>query len=252
MAAIRRLCRAVCDLYRLDRICREEIRRARDHPRIQCRRDPRPYDPDADLRLAAPGQAAQPRCAATRHRLDGILSDRIVWNVAPTEPDGGRIDCALSCRPRIRLEPVLISGRPLVLQSILLAVAVRAGRLVRPGQRETSARHSLPPGYFDPAHCGLALSPVRAGRDLCGQPAAIGRRRSRTPCSISSFPTKRKIWPLTGCFISWRWPSCSHTRCREIGVDFNRRSCSRSSNAGKNGCRSSAPGSSSPLPDISS
>ena len=99
MATIRRLCRAVCDLHRLDRICREEIRRARDHPRIQCRRDPRPYDPDVDLRLAAPGQAAQPRCAATRHRPDGVLSDRIVWNVAPAEPDGGRIDCALSRRP---------------------------------------------------------------------------------------------------------------------------------------------------------
>src|SRR5207244_2343419 len=92
MATIRRLCRAVCDLYRLDRICCEEIRRARAHPRIQYRRDPRPYDSDVDLRLAAPGQATQPRCAATGHRLDGVLSDHIVWNVAPSEPDGGRID----------------------------------------------------------------------------------------------------------------------------------------------------------------
>ena len=68
-----------------DRICREKIRRARNHQRIQCHRNRRSYDPDADLRPAAPGQAAQSRCAAAVHRPDGVLPDRIVRHDAPAE-----------------------------------------------------------------------------------------------------------------------------------------------------------------------
>ena len=64
--------------------------------------------------------------------------------------------------------------------------------------------HSFAAGNFDPAHRGLGLSVVRAGRDDGGEISAIGENSSRLPCSTSSFPTTRKTWPLTGCCISWR------------------------------------------------
>ena len=84
------------------------------------------------------------------------------------------IDCPLRRRSQIRLESILISRRALVLQSVLLAVAVRARRLVCVGQRKANAGDSFAPGSFDPAHTGFALSLVRVDRDRSGKPAAVG------------------------------------------------------------------------------
>ena len=74
------------------------------HQRIQCHRNRRSHDPDTDLRPAAAGQAAQPRCAAAVHRADGVLPVRAVRNDAPPESDSGRFD-----RP-LRLLPVISTG----------------------------------------------------------------------------------------------------------------------------------------------
>ena len=84
-----------------------KVRRARDHRRIQCHRNRRPYGPDADPRPAASGQAAQSRCAATLHRPDGILSARPVRHGTPAELSRWPASIGLYLAARsIRLEPV--------------------------------------------------------------------------------------------------------------------------------------------------
>ncbi len=98
----------------------------------------------------------------------------------------------------IRLEPDFVSGRTLVLQSILLAIAVCARRLVCLERCETDARHSLTAGYIDPAHRGAALPAVRTGCDGGGKISAVGRVRSGARAPYVSFRTTRKISPLTG------------------------------------------------------
>ena len=105
------------------------IRRARTYRRIQRHGNRRSYDPDADLRPAASGQAAEPRCAATVHRADGSLPVRPVRHGPPAECHRGGIDWSLPRSPSIRLEFVCVSGRTLVSQPVLLATAVRARRL---------------------------------------------------------------------------------------------------------------------------
>ena len=154
-------------------------------------------------------------------------------------------------RPSSRLEPVFVSGRTLVLESVFLAVAVCARRLACLDRRPAEARHTRAPGFPDPARCGVAVSDICAGRDDGRKiPAMPGS--FRISCSTLFFPTRRKISLLTGYFIFSHWHFSLLTWCRETGVDSDGRPCSRSSSAARNGYRSSAPASFFRLPRISS
>ena len=73
--------------------------RARTYRRIQRHGNRRSHDPDADLRPAASGQAAQPRCAATVHRTDGGLPARPVRHGPPAECHHGGVDCVSTSQP---------------------------------------------------------------------------------------------------------------------------------------------------------
>ena len=123
---------------------------ARDHQRVQPggpRR--RPGDRNPAPGPAAQVQAGQSGRAAALHRADGIVSAGAVADAAPARPDHAGVDRAVAGGPAIRLEPVGLSGRGLVLQPVLLAGAVRVRLMVRARRRQAgamdrrSAHHAL-------------------------------------------------------------------------------------------------------------
>ena len=144
LAALRRLCRAVRDLYRHHRQCRRTIRRHRNHRRVQCHRHRRPSDPDPDAWPDAAGEAAQSRHAAIVRRPDGDISAAAVVDAAAAEPHARGLDRALCRRALVRLEPAGLPDRELVLQPVLLAAAVRARRLVCGQRHEADGRRAAP------------------------------------------------------------------------------------------------------------
>ena len=98
LAALRRLCRAVRDLYRHHRLCRLAIDGAGDHPRIQHLGHSRASAAHPGPRPRAPGRAAEPRPPATDDPADGVLSVCPMGFIAAAEPDAGGIGRALRSR----------------------------------------------------------------------------------------------------------------------------------------------------------
>ena len=88
---------------------------------------------DLDLCPAARFQAGQSGCAAALYRPHGTVSLRAVDHAAASEPYAARL-FALRRGASIWLESPCLSGRDLVLQSILLAIHVLLGELVCPGR----------------------------------------------------------------------------------------------------------------------
>ena len=198
MAALRRLCRPVCGLYRTHRIRREKIARFRTDRRVQRNGYRRSYDPHADSRPAAAGQAAQSRSAATVHRPNGALSTRAAWHDAPAESHDGGVDLDLLRRPSSRLEPVFVSRRTLVLEPVLLAVAVCVRHLAGRDRRPAEAGLKRTTGFRDPARCGLAVSYICAGRDDGRKIPANCRDRSGLPARRFSSQPEGEPRPLPG------------------------------------------------------
>ena len=126
-----------------------------------------------------------------------------------------------------RLEPVRVSGWTLVFQSVLLAIAVCAGRLVCPERCQARCAPFTRCRNFRSCAWRRCLSAVRIDRDLGREIPPACRNHTERPCSTPFFPTTRKTSHPTVCCISWRWPSSSVTWCRETGAAFSGRPCSR-------------------------
>ena len=170
LATLRRLSGAVRDLHRLYRIDRGAIRRTGTFQRVQCLRPDRPSDPNPGPWPFPANQGAQPRCAAALHHPADLLRAGAVDDVAPARAGGRGIACAVFRGAPVRLELAVLSGRRLVLQPILLAVAVHLRRL--DGAWPPKATGS----YFQVTDVSLVrgrLPGVRPCRDLGRAPAGI-------------------------------------------------------------------------------
>jgi hypothetical protein len=125
-AGVATLCRLHCfvhDLYRLDRIRRRPIFRARPHGRVQRFNVDRASDPNPGPCPVAEIEGAQSGCAASLYDIDAVLPAGAVDDDAQARPDGGGVARALFRSARVRLESVVLSGWRLVFQSVLLAAA---------------------------------------------------------------------------------------------------------------------------------
>src|SRR6202051_2082261 len=72
------------------------------------------------------------------------------------------------------LDPIVVSGGRLGLQSAELAIAVRAGCLVCAERRQTGPPDPVDAGASGAAHCGVALSPFRADDHVCRKTTRVG------------------------------------------------------------------------------
>ncbi len=190
LATLRGLYRAVRDLYRRHRPGRRTIRGARHHRRVQRHGHRRSSGAGAGARAAAAGQAAQPRYAAARLSASGGVSPDPRRHAALAEADARRIGCALYRRAPVRSLSRLVSGRPLVFQSVLLAAAVRARRLVRARRRPPCARVA---GSCAAAMAGAGLACVRAADHDGGQGSAI--RKPHSGCPAQPVHAERQAKP---------------------------------------------------------
>ena len=121
------------DRLRLARLREPAVRRGNEHPRVPAAaaRDPVPGD-------AAQVQAGQHGHPAGLHRAVDRISAAAVAAPARADARAGGLDRDLRALPSVRLEPAVLSERPLDHQSVLLAAAVRIRRLVRGVRRRTT------------------------------------------------------------------------------------------------------------------
>ena len=253
VAALRRLCRAVRDLYRPDRICREENRRARDHLTSSMS----PAFSIITIRTLIYGLLLQ----AKPLNLDVLQLFIVLMAFFPIVLFGmlrrpnltlaGSVALYLAARQFDWNLSSFPEGRwyfnPFCWQLLFVL-----GAWFALSGATTNARHSFPAGYFDPAHRSAALSAVRTGRD--GWRENFRNWPSSFPIPCSTFPSQRqgKSRPLQGASFSGSGFPLYARGAEELARISMAESCSRSSSAAKNGCPPSAQACSFHLPHISS
>ena len=202
LATLRRLYRAVRHLHRHHRRRRDTIRRARHHHEFNVT-----GLVDHPIRTVGHGLVLQSKALnldvlQLYIALMACFAPGAVGHAAQARPRHGRIRCAVSCRASVRMEFVVLPGRQLVLQSVLLAAAFRAGRVVRARRRQTTAADSR---IADPGLSGGRLSGVCTCHDHGRAFPGIRQACFRNGCSTPSFPTTRQISRRIACCIFSCW-----------------------------------------------
>src|SRR5579871_2634341 len=144
---------------------------------------------------AAPGvdpqiQAGQSGRIAALHRPDGILSASALAHAAPARSDHDRLDPAVAARAAFRLEFSGLSRRKLVLQSVLLAGAVRIRLVVRTRRCQEK---SLGDRFSDHALCLCRLPSVCDDHDHGRQ--VSGFRRPFSGLALLGIQSERQDQP---------------------------------------------------------